>query len=284
MSINPDTLKNIVEAAILAAETPLEMRQILALFPIDASPEREEIQAAIDTLQADCENRGIELRKIGKAWRFQTREQLAPWLRKLNEGRPPRYSRAMLETLAIIAYRQPVTRGDIEEVRGVAVSSDTMRVMQERDWIKQVGVRDVPGHPALYGTTPGFLGYFNLESLKELPALIEQRDIETIAREQNIQIPIVTDMDDGSGLDIETDTMEQSSPDQSDSDEADRTRSPEEIGAAGETTSPPVDRSDGDIENTMTDAGDPEVVESGDEDEDHDETGESMGKRSESDS
>ncbi len=272
MSINPDTLKNIVEAAILAAETPLEIRQILALFPIDASPEREEIQAVIDTLQADCENRGIELRKIGKAWRFQTREQLAPWLRKLNEGRPPRYSRAMLETLAIIAYRQPVTRGDIEEVRGVAVSSDTMRIMQERDWIKQVGVRDVPGHPALYGTTPGFLGYFNLESLKELPALIEQRDIETIAREQNIQIPIVTDMDDGSDLDIETDMMEQSSPDQSDSDEA------------GETASPPVDRNDSDIENATNDAGDPEVVESGDEDEDHDETGESMDKQSESDS
>ena len=122
--------------------------------------------------------------------RFQTRERLAPWLRKLNEGRPPRYSRALLETIAIVAYRQPVTRGDIEDIRGVAVSTEIMRTLQERDWIKQVGVRDAPGHPALYGTTPAFLAYFNLESLKELPALIEQRDLELIAREQNIQLPV----------------------------------------------------------------------------------------------
>ena len=190
--LNQDTLKNIVEAAILAAEAPITVPQLQGLFPEDASPEREEIQQAIDSLIEEWENRGVELRRVGKAWRFQTRQQFAPWLRKLNEGRPPRYSRALLETLAIIAYRQPVTRGDIEDVRGVAVSSEIMRTLQEREWVKQVGVRDVPGHPALYGTTNEFLGYFNLESLRELPALIEQRDLETIAREQNIEIQLVT--------------------------------------------------------------------------------------------
>lgn len=189
MTINQDTLKQIVEAAIMAAEAPIEIRQILGLFPDDARPEREQIVEVLEALDRETEGRGVELRKIGNGWRYQTRGNLAPWLRKLNEGRPPRYSRALMETLAIIAYRQPVTRGDIEDIRGVTVSSEIMRTLQEREWIKQVGVRDVPGHPALHGTTPNFLAYFNLASLGELPTLIEQRDLESIAREQNIELP-----------------------------------------------------------------------------------------------
>lgn len=189
MTLEQDTLRRIVEAAIMAAETPISVRQIMGLFPDDAGPDREQIMGVLDLLARECEDRGVVLKKIGDGWRYQTREDLAPWLRKMNEGRPPRYSRALLETLAIIAYRQPVTRGDIEDIRGVAVSSEIMRTLQEREWIRQVGVRDVPGHPGLYGTTAAFLAYFNLESLKELPELIEQRDLETIAREQNLELP-----------------------------------------------------------------------------------------------
>ena len=193
MSAAPDReLKNLVEAALLASETPLDLTRILKLFPEESRPGREEVQRAIDALVAESEERGVELKRHGKGWRYQTRGRLAPWLAKLNEGRPPRYSRALLETLAIIAYRQPVSRGDIEEIRGVSVSSEIMRTLQEREWIRQLGVRDVPGRPALYGTTQAFLTYFDLKSLKELPALVEQRDFETIAREQNLELPLPT--------------------------------------------------------------------------------------------
>ena len=188
--VDDQTLKHIIEAAILASEAPIGLSQIIKLFPDDAVPSREDILAAIQELVVDCDHRGVELKKIGNTWRYQSKEQYAPWLRKLNEGRPPRYSRALLETLSIIAYRQPVTRGDVEDIRGVAVSSDIMRTLQDREWVKQIGVRDVPGHPALYGTTPEFLAYFNLQSLKELPALIEQRDLMSIARDENIEIPM----------------------------------------------------------------------------------------------
>ena len=189
-NIDEHTLKHIIEAAILASEAPIGVSHLIKLFPEDAIPTREDMLDAIQQLASECENRGVELKRIGNTWRYQTREQYAPWLRKLNEGRPPRYSRALLETLSIIAYRQPVTRGDVEDIRGVAVSSEIMRTLQDREWVKQVGVRDVPGHPALYGTTPGFLAYFNLQSLNELPALIEQRDLHSIARDQNIEIPL----------------------------------------------------------------------------------------------
>ncbi|MFT5111848.1 MAG: segregation and condensation protein B [Parasphingorhabdus sp.] len=217
MSVNQDTLKHIVEAAVMAADAPLSVRQILSLFPEEACPAKEEISQAIIELQQDCEDRGVELKQVGSGFRYQTRDNLALWLRKLNEGRPPKYSRAMLETLAIVAYRQPVTRGDIEEIRGVAVSSDIMRVLQERDWVKQVGVRDVPGHPGLYGTTPEFLGYFNLESLKELPVLIEQRDLADIARDQNIQLPLELNTEDESQL--ENSEGEDTTSDKSESEE-----------------------------------------------------------------
>lgn len=183
-------VKNIIEAALLSAEEPLTVRNLKALFPQNARPTTDEIGGALRRLESEYGNRGIELRRVGKGYRFQSREKYAPWLRKLNEGRPPRYSRATLETLAIIAYRQPVTRGDIEDIRGVGVSVDIMRALLSRGWIKEVGHRDVPGHPALFGTTADFLAYFNLRSLSELPPLKEKREPAEVARELNLRLPL----------------------------------------------------------------------------------------------
>ncbi|HSH43194.1 MAG TPA: SMC-Scp complex subunit ScpB [Arenicellales bacterium] len=183
-------LKNIVEAALLAAEEPLSVSALSSLFPEEAKPSPAQLKEVFEQLDRDYEGRGVELRRVGKGYRFQTREKYSPWLRKLSESRPPRYSRAFLETLAIIAYRQPVTRGDIEEIRGVTVSSDIMRQLLDRDWVKEVGHRDVPGRPALLGTTQQFLEYFNLEALSDLPPLLERRDATEIARELNLRLPL----------------------------------------------------------------------------------------------
>ena len=173
---NSNDLKSIVEAALFASETPLTVAKLISLFPRDGAPDREEIKAILSELDQDYAGRGIELKRIGKAYRFQSKEKFSPWLRRINEERMPRYSRALLETLAIIAYRQPVTRGDIEEIRGVTVSTETMRILLNREWVKQVGQREVAGRPALFGTTQRFLEYFNLTSLSELPALMEKRE------------------------------------------------------------------------------------------------------------
>ena len=185
-------LKNIIEAALLVAGEPLTIDKMLSLFPEDSRPTREEVHAVVDVLREECEPRGIERKQIDRGYRFQTREKYAPWIARLSEERPLKYSRALLETLAIIAYRQPVTRGEIEDIRGVAVSSDIMKTLLGREWIKQVGVRDVPGKPALYGTTRGFLEHFNLSSLDALPPLAELRDINKIAAELNLQLPMDT--------------------------------------------------------------------------------------------
>ena len=166
-------LKNIVEAALLAAGSPVTIDQLSALFGDDGGPEKQEIRAVLKELQADYEGRGIEIREVASGFRIQVRDQMSHWLSKLWEDRPPRYSRALMETLAIIAYRQPVTRGDIENIRGVGVTSNIIRTMLEREWIKVVGHRDVPGKPAIFGTTRGFLDYFNLKKLEDLPPLEE---------------------------------------------------------------------------------------------------------------
>lgn len=185
-----DELKHIVEAALFANETPLSVARLIGLFPKDATPAREDIKTVLAQLEGEYADRGIELKRVGKAYRFQSREKYATWLRKLNEGRPPRYTRALLETLAIIAYRQPVTRGDIEEIRGVSVSTETMRTLLNREWIRQLGQREVPGRPDLFGTTPHFLAYFNLGSLSDLPALTEKREPAEIADELNLRLPL----------------------------------------------------------------------------------------------
>jgi len=189
-------LQNIIEAALYAAKEPLGIRNIMSLFPDDALPSKVEIQNVILALEEKCEHRGIELRRIGKGWRYQSKEKYSPWLRKLRGNKPPRYSRALLETLSIIAYRQPVTRGDIEEIRGVGVSSETIRTLEERDWVTQIGHRDVPGRPSLFGTTQGFLEYFNMTSLRELPELMDKRELGEIAKDMNLTLPMDGVQDD----------------------------------------------------------------------------------------
>jgi segregation and condensation protein B len=176
-------LKNIIEAALLVAGQPLTIDRMAGMFPDDARPTREEIRAVLQQLEEDYAGRGLELKQIDRAYRLQTREKYSTWLGRLVEERPTRYSRALLETLAIVAYRQPVTRGDIEDIRGVVVSTDIIKTLLGRDWIREVGRREVPGRPALYGTTRAFLEYFNLSKLEDLPPLAELRDINAIGAE-----------------------------------------------------------------------------------------------------
>ena len=183
-------LQNIVEAALFASKKPIGVKQIMAMFPDDAQPTKIEVQNVILRLEELCEFRGIELKRVGKGWRFQSKEKYSTWMRKLAAQKPPRYSRALLETLSIIAYRQPVTRSDIEEVRGVGVSSDIVRTLEEREWVQQIGHRDVPGRPSLFGTTQTFLEYFNMKSLRELPELMDKRDLGDIAKEMNLTLPM----------------------------------------------------------------------------------------------
>ena len=191
MTTESEELKNIVEAVFLVADAPVSLQKLKALFPEDAVPQHDHLMEVIGRLEEEWQERGMELKKIGSGYRFQSRERYAPWLRRLNEGRPPRFSRAQLETLSIIAYRQPVTRGDIEEIRGVSVSPDIIRALLERGWIREVGHRDVPGTPALIATTQEFLAYFNLTSLRELPELSAKREISEIAEELNLTLPVI---------------------------------------------------------------------------------------------
>ncbi len=178
--IEPETLKRIVEAALLAAGNPLSTAQLLALFGEQEQPSHDDIARALAELQADAEPRGVELVEVASGFRYQVRADVHAWVARLWTERQSRYSRALLETLALIAYRQPITRAEIEQIRGVAVSTHIVKTLEERDWIRVVGHRDVPGKPALFGTTRGFLDYFNLKSLDELPSLSDIRDIDEI--------------------------------------------------------------------------------------------------------
>ncbi|MBA1148925.1 SMC-Scp complex subunit ScpB [Ectothiorhodospiraceae bacterium WFHF3C12] len=171
-------LKHVVEAALLAAGEPLSVERIRNLYPEGAEPEKQAVRAAVEELAMDYRDRGIEVKEVASGFRIQVRENLAPWVSRLWEERPPKYSRALLETLAIIAYRQPITRGEIEEVRGVSVSSQIMRTLQERGWVRVIGHRDVPGRPAILATTRQFLDYFNLKSLDQLPSLMAVRNLD----------------------------------------------------------------------------------------------------------
>ena len=196
MSGQENTVKNVIEAALLVAGQVLSIKKLSSLFPEDGRPDTDEINRALQELQSDYENRGIELVQVGKGYRFQSRQQYAEWVGRLSEERPARYSRALLETLAIIAYRQPVTRGDIEEIRGVTVSSDIIQKLTDREWIREVGHRDVPGRPSLFGTTPAFLEHFGLKSLSELPPLSELRDLDEIGRELNFRLDLGDDTEE----------------------------------------------------------------------------------------
>ena len=173
-------LVEIIEGALLAAGEPLSKKQLAQLFDELDRPSTADITAALAEVAERCDGRGFELVEVASGFRFQVRQNLSPWVSKLWVERPVRYSRALLETLSLIAYRQPITRGEIEDIRGVAVSSNIMKSLLEREWVKVVGHRDVPGKPAMYATTREFLDYFNLKSLDQLPPLADVKDLETM--------------------------------------------------------------------------------------------------------
>jgi segregation and condensation protein B len=176
--MEPSQIKRIVEAALLASAQPLSVPQLMALFVEAETPSHEELARALEELGNDCAERGVELREVASGFRYQVRQDVHAWVARLWTERQTKYSRALLETLSLIAYRQPITRGEIEQIRGVAVSANIVKTLEEREWVRVVGYRDVPGKPELFGTTRHFLDYFNLKSLDELPPLAEIRDIE----------------------------------------------------------------------------------------------------------
>ena len=178
-------VKGIIEALLFAAEQPMTVKQLHAVFPELEAPEKQQIQAAVDALRFDYRDQGIGLHKVASGYRFQVKVDMAPWVARLFAEKPPKYSRALLETIAIIAYQQPVTRGDIEEIRGVSVSSNMIRTLLEREWVKVIAHKEVPGRPALYGTTKQFLDYFNLESLEGMPPLEE---LQALALEGELEV------------------------------------------------------------------------------------------------
>jgi len=171
-------IKRIVEALLFAANRPMTCKQIQQIFPELEQPALAEIEAALDQIAEEYRQRPIELKQVASGYRFQVRPELSRWVGRLFEEKPPRYSRALLETLAIIAYRQPVTRGDIEDIRGVSVSSSIIQTLLERDWVRVVGHKEVPGRPGLYGTTKQFLDYFNISALNQLPTLQEIKELD----------------------------------------------------------------------------------------------------------
>ncbi len=174
-------LKNILEAVLLASDKTLSVIQLEGLFELDEErPTRDEIRQALHEMADDYETRGYELKQVASGFRLQVRQEFSTWVGRLWEERPARYTRALLETISLIAYRQPITRGEIEEVRGVSVSSNIIKTLLERDWVKVLGHKDVPGKPSLYGTTREFLDYFNLKSLDQLPTLAEIKDLDSI--------------------------------------------------------------------------------------------------------
>lgn len=186
-------VKCIIEAALLTVGKPLDIDRMLDLFDEFNRPTKQDIRSAIEKISKSCSNRGFELVKVSSGYRFQVKQEFSPWIGKLWEERPQRYSKALLETLALIAYRQPITRGDIEDIRGVAVSSNIMKTLVERSWVRVVGHKDVPGRPAMYATTKQFLDYFNIQSLDQLPPLSEIRDLEAISLEIETQIEAIND-------------------------------------------------------------------------------------------
>jgi segregation and condensation protein B len=254
-----EQLKPIIEAALLASTQPMTVQQLGELFGEADDVNREQIAKALEALAEDCDGRGIELKEVASGFRYQVRQDVHPWISRMWTERPSRYSRALLETLALIAYRQPITRPEIEQIRGVVVSSNIIKTMEEREWIRVVGYRDVPGKPALFGTTRAFLDYFNLKSLDQLPPLSEIRDMEDpqmrfepdplparIVRDLSID----PDADAAAELEHEadssdTDTEHHASADTADADDttadADAPAASSESDEPGSDTSPSVD-------------------------------------------
>jgi segregation and condensation protein B len=191
MTTNNLSLKHIIEAAIFAYEEPLSVQKLAELFDEAERPSTAELNAALQALQQDYAERGIELKQVASGYRFQARQDSAQWLKKLWAERPSKYSRSFLETLSLIAYRQPITRAEIEEVRGVAVNPNVIRSLIERNWVKIVGHRDVPGKPELLGTSKEFLDYFNLKNLSELPPLQEIKNLDITGSEAEMHLQLL---------------------------------------------------------------------------------------------
>ena len=182
-------LTQVIEAVLLSASRPLDVQEIERVFLEEERPTREEIRQALQDIEEQCIERGVELKKVSSGYRLQVRQTLSSYVAKLWEERPQRFSKATLETLSLIAYRQPITRGEIEEIRGVTIGTQLMRSLMERGWVKIVGQRDVPGRPSLYSTTKEFLDYFGLQHLRELPELPELPDLQSL----DMELPLETD-------------------------------------------------------------------------------------------
>ncbi len=180
-------LLRILEGILLAAGAPASILQLRDLFDEPEKPTASEIRDALEVISSKYSEAGFELKEVASGFRFQIRAELSPWISKLWQERPQRYSRALLETLSLIAYRQPITRGEIEEIRGVSLSSSILRTLHEREWVRVIGHRDVPGRPALYATTRKFLDYFNLKSLDQLPALADVSEFESLTKELELE-------------------------------------------------------------------------------------------------
>ena len=199
-------VKMIIEGLLLAASRPLNLSEIAQVFDEDERPDKKELKKIIEVIEADCSDRGFELQEVASGYRFQVKQELSSWVGKLWDERPPRYTRALLEILALIAYKQPITRGDIEEIRGVSVSPNIIRTLIDREWVRVVGHRDVPGRPAMFATTKTFLDYFNLKSLQDLPPLSEIKELDNSDSELSLdeelsqsRIIDMPDVDDSEG-------------------------------------------------------------------------------------
>lgn len=199
MNVDTVLLKKILEGAVFAAGQPLNIEQLGLLFDEAERPSNADLRTALDELKAEYADRGVELKEVASGFRFQVRQETGPWVSRLWDEKPSRYSRALLETLALIAYRQPITRSEIEEIRGVSVSSHIIKTLIEREWIRVAGHRDVPGRPALFATTREFLDSFNLKNLAELPSLSEIRDLDSI----NAELEFLEAQSSGGSLDDE---------------------------------------------------------------------------------
>lgn len=216
MSDVDNKVKMIVEGLLMAAGRPLTLDNIIAVFAKNEQPDRTELKTVMEAISADCDDRGFELKQVASGYRFQVKQDLSEWVAKLWEERPPRYTRALLETLALIAYRQPITRGDIEEIRGVGVSANIIRTLLDREWIRVVGHRDVPGRPAMFATTKQFLDYFNLKSLQELPPLSEIKELAQTDQE----IDLADELAQQRVIDLPEDVIDEASFEQNEAERA----------------------------------------------------------------
>lgn len=265
-------IKMIVEGLLLAAGKPLNLDVIAGVFSEDERPDRAELKQVLKSISDECDDRGFELIEVASGYRFQVKQDISEWIARLWEERPPRYSRALLETLALIAYRQPITRGDIEEIRGVAVSPSIIRTLIDREWVRIVGHKDVPGKPALFATTKLFLDYFNLKSIQELPPLSDIRDLivndEEFDLEDDLADRNIIELPDPDS-DTETETDEagvnfnpEELPEEEEAVELSRKPLDEILGITPEEDNENVDTSD-DTAATTDEADDDDSTESG---------------------